>query len=41
VIDDIARELRSRGIDVAEGRFGAHMQVSSVNDGPFTVIVEA
>ena len=41
VIDDIARELRSRGIDVSEGRFGDHMQVSSVNDGPFTVIVEA
>lgn len=41
VIGKIADALRSRGIHVEEGRFGAHMQVASVNDGPFTVIVEA
>lgn len=41
VIEAIAEQLRSRGIHVEEGRFGAHMRVSSVNDGPFTVIVEA
>lgn len=41
VIESIAAELRARGIHVEEGRFGAHMQVASVNDGPFTVIVEA
>ena len=41
VIGAIAEALRSRGIHVEEGRFGAHMQVASVNDGPFTVIVEA
>lgn len=32
--------LRQRGVPVAEGRFGAEMAVSSVNDGPFTVLVE-
>lgn len=36
----LAAELRERGVTVKEGRFGAHMRVSSVNDGPFTVIVE-
>lgn len=41
VVVAIADQLRSRGIHVEEGRFGAHMRVSSVNDGPFTVIVEA
>ena len=41
VVEAIADHLRSRGIHVEEGRFGAHMRVSSVNDGPFTVIVEA
>lgn len=41
VIEKIADELRSRGIHVEEGRFGAHMKVESVNDGPFTVLVEA
>lgn len=41
VIERIAAELRGRGIAVETGRFGATMQVASVNDGPFTVIVEA
>lgn len=41
VIAKIAAELRSRGIHVEEGRFGAMMRVASVNEGPFTVIVEA
>ncbi|SER44632.1 D-aminoacyl-tRNA deacylase [Corynebacterium cystitidis] len=40
-INKIASELRNRGIWVEEGRFGAMMKVTSVNDGPFTVIVEA
>lgn len=40
VIAKIAQELRRRGIQVEEGRFGAYMKVSSVNDGPFTVLVE-
>ena len=29
--------LRSLGFEVGTGRFGAHMQVSLVNDGPFTI----
>ena len=41
VIAKIADSLRSRGIHVEEGRFGATMRVESVNEGPFTVIVEA
>lgn len=41
VIAKIAVELRARGITVEEGRFGANMQVASVNEGPFTVLVEA
>lgn len=28
------------GVSVATGRFGAHMLVSSVNDGPVTIILE-
>lgn len=41
VIAKIAAELRGRGITVEEGRFGAMMDVASVNSGPFTVLVEA
>lgn len=41
VIESIAEELRRRGIHVEQGRFGAMMKVTSVNEGPFTVLVEA
>jgi D-tyrosyl-tRNA(Tyr) deacylase len=33
--------LRAAGLDVATGRFGADMQVSLVNDGPVTLIIES
>ena len=36
----VADEFRSRGAVVATGRFGAHMRVSLVNDGPVTIIVD-
>ena len=36
----VVAALRARGAEVATGRFGAPMQVASVNDGPFTVLVE-
>lgn len=39
-VDAVVAELRARGARVSTGRFGAMMQVSSVNDGPFTVLVE-
>ncbi|MBQ8974181.1 MAG: D-aminoacyl-tRNA deacylase, partial [Oscillospiraceae bacterium] len=31
---------RDRGFNVGTGRFGADMQVSSVNDGPVTIIMD-
>jgi D-tyrosyl-tRNA(Tyr) deacylase len=36
-----AEALRGRGAHVETGRFGAYMQVSLVNDGPVTLILEA
>jgi D-tyrosyl-tRNA(Tyr) deacylase len=33
--------LRQRGLHVEEGRFGADMQVSLVNDGPFTIWLDS
>lgn len=41
VIAKIADGLRARNIHVEEGRFGANMQVESINQGPFTVLVDA
>ncbi len=32
--------LRAEGITVKEGRFGAHMRVSLVNDGPVTITID-
>ena len=40
LVDAVVDALRSRGATVATGRFGADMAVESVNDGPFTVLVE-
>jgi D-tyrosyl-tRNA(Tyr) deacylase len=40
LVDEVVAELRRRGATVATGRFGAHMQVQLVNDGPVTVILD-
>ena len=40
VIAAIIANLRERGVSVETGQFGAKMRVSSVNEGPFTVLVE-
>jgi D-tyrosyl-tRNA(Tyr) deacylase len=41
LVDAFAAALRDRGAHVETGTFGAHMQVSLVNDGPVTMILEA
>ncbi|MBR7553389.1 D-aminoacyl-tRNA deacylase [Allobacillus sp. GCM10007491] len=33
-------QIRQLGIEVEEGRFGEHMEVSLVNDGPVTLIID-
>ncbi|WP_298177765.1 D-aminoacyl-tRNA deacylase [Saccharomonospora sp.] len=40
LVDAVVQRLRDRGARVETGRFGAMMSVHSVNDGPFTVLVE-
>ncbi|MBB4924171.1 D-aminoacyl-tRNA deacylase [Kitasatospora kifunensis] len=40
LVTEVVEQLRALGAVVATGRFGADMQVSLVNDGPFTVLVE-
>jgi len=37
LVGAFAAELRTLGVPVATGRFGAHMQVALVNDGPVTI----
>jgi D-tyrosyl-tRNA(Tyr) deacylase len=40
LVNSVAAALRTHGLPVEQGEFGAHMQVSLVNDGPFTIYLE-
>ena len=40
LVDAFVDSLRALGAEVATGRFGAMMAVSSVNDGPVTIIID-
>jgi D-aminoacyl-tRNA deacylase len=37
LVERFAARLRELGFQVEQGQFGAHMEVSLTNDGPFTV----
>jgi D-tyrosyl-tRNA(Tyr) deacylase len=39
LVERVADFMRERGLTVAAGRFGAHMAVSLVNDGPVTIML--
>ncbi len=41
LVDRLIEALRDTGIEVATGRFGAHMLVDAVNDGPVTIILDS
>lgn len=41
IVDAVVEALRARGITVGTGKFGAHMQVELVNDGPVTIVLDA
>jgi D-aminoacyl-tRNA deacylase len=40
-VEAFARSLEERGCTVRRGVFGAHMDVELLNDGPFTLILDA
>ncbi len=41
LVDYFCRALAAQGVSVAQGVFGADMQVDLVNDGPVTLILDA
>ena len=41
IVEAFVEGLRSLGVRVATGMFGAHMLVESVNDGPVTIVVDS
>jgi D-aminoacyl-tRNA deacylase len=40
LVDRVVAELAGRGVPVETGRFRAHMEVTLVNDGPVTIVVD-
>ena len=40
VVEQVVAALRERGVEVQTGRFGAHMLVELVNDGPVTILLD-
>ncbi len=41
LIERFVDRLRSTGVEVQTGRFGAEMTVELVNDGPFTLVLDS
>ena len=41
LVDAFVAALRERGMTVASGIFGAHMQVALLNDGPVTIVLDS
>jgi D-aminoacyl-tRNA deacylase len=40
LVDEFREALGRLGVETASGRFAAHMVVSLVNDGPYTILVD-
>ncbi|MFC2640118.1 MAG: D-aminoacyl-tRNA deacylase [Propionibacterium acidifaciens] len=41
LVEAYVRALREAGVHVETGRFGAHMEVALVNDGPVTILLDS
>jgi D-tyrosyl-tRNA(Tyr) deacylase len=41
LLDRFVERMRAAGLAVETGRFGAEMEVDLVNDGPFTLVIDA
>jgi D-tyrosyl-tRNA(Tyr) deacylase len=41
MVERFVQRLRDAGLSVATGRFGAEMELELVNDGPFTLVLDA
>jgi D-aminoacyl-tRNA deacylase len=41
LVEEFRAALERRGVRTASGRFGAHMIVSLVNDGPYTIVLDS
>ena len=39
--EEFVEKIKSQGINVGTGKFGAHMMVDLTNDGPVTILLES
>jgi D-tyrosyl-tRNA(Tyr) deacylase len=40
ILEAFAKTIEAEGVRVAHGRFGAHMEVELLNDGPVTIVFD-
>lgn len=40
LVEELCTQLEGLGAELQRGRFGAHMRVASVNDGPVTILID-
>ncbi|AQP50202.1 D-aminoacyl-tRNA deacylase [Tessaracoccus flavescens] len=40
LVEELCGQFEALGAEVHRGRFGAHMEVVSVNDGPITIVID-
>ncbi len=41
LVERVVQRLRDGGLTVETGRFGAHMELALVNDGPVTILIDS
>ena len=41
LLEKLAQQIRDQGVSLAEGKFGAHMAIESVNDGPVNILLDS
>jgi D-tyrosyl-tRNA(Tyr) deacylase len=41
LFEKLCSQMRAQGLRVEQGRFRAHMQVSLLNDGPVTILIDS
>ena len=40
LVEELCTQLEGLGAELQRGRFGVHMRVASVNDGPVTILID-
>ena len=41
LLEQLAQQIRDQGVSVVQGKFGAHMAIESLNDGPVNILLDS